>query len=322
MIRNQMAGVWEAFDVYASLAKRLESLDTAISAARSPLACGRWGWRFSPSNGMSHRRAGGPVGRADVQSRSPHRDDPALRLRSRGRTPDFRDAWNDREPEFAAMKPTAVVINVGRGPVIEEEALVSALSQAYQRRRPGCFRSRALPTGHPFYKLENVLLSPHCADHTPDWLESHAVLHRSARKISRREAALECSEEGTRLLRYRLDLDGGKNEIRQTGDPIRRCGHQPQKTSERGWARAAHSTKPSTLLRSAPSAMMLRTVRFGSTSAWVFRTVFACNVQLDVTDPSTNGFTGWCLEQRLKERRMGMTARVLHFASSTMPTIS
>ena len=29
-----------------------------------------------------------------------------------------------------------------------------------------------LPDGHPFYKLENVLLSPHCADHTPDWLDN------------------------------------------------------------------------------------------------------------------------------------------------------
>ena len=25
--------------------------------------------------------------------------------------------------------------------------------------------------GHPLYGLDNVLLSPHCADHTPDWLE-------------------------------------------------------------------------------------------------------------------------------------------------------
>ena len=28
-----------------------------------------------------------------------------------------------------------------------------------------------LPEGHPFYELENVLLSPHCADNTPDWLD-------------------------------------------------------------------------------------------------------------------------------------------------------
>ena len=33
------------------------------------------------------------------------------------------------------------------------------------------FDREPLPDGHAFYKLENVLLSPHCADHTPDWME-------------------------------------------------------------------------------------------------------------------------------------------------------
>ena len=33
------------------------------------------------------------------------------------------------------------------------------------------FDNEPLPDGHPFYRLENVLLSPHCADHTPDWTE-------------------------------------------------------------------------------------------------------------------------------------------------------
>jgi phosphoglycerate dehydrogenase-like enzyme len=77
------------------------------------------------------------------------------------------------EPEFAAMKPTAVVINVGRGPVIDEKSLIDVLSA---RRIRGAaldvFDEEPLPQGHPFYKLENVLLSPHCADHTPDWLEN------------------------------------------------------------------------------------------------------------------------------------------------------
>lgn len=70
------------------------------------------------------------------------------------------------------MKPDAVAINVGRGPVIEEAALVKALSE---KRIKGAaldvFDTEPLPKGHPFYKLENVLLSPHCADHTPDWLD-------------------------------------------------------------------------------------------------------------------------------------------------------
>jgi phosphoglycerate dehydrogenase-like enzyme len=33
------------------------------------------------------------------------------------------------------------------------------------------FDQEPLPEGHPFYRLDNVLLSPHCADHTPDWTE-------------------------------------------------------------------------------------------------------------------------------------------------------
>jgi phosphoglycerate dehydrogenase-like enzyme len=72
--------------------------------------------------------------------------------------------------EFAVMKPSAVVINVGRGPVIDETALVRTLSA---KRIKGAaldvFEQEPLAAGHPLYKLENVLLSPHCADHTADW---------------------------------------------------------------------------------------------------------------------------------------------------------
>ena len=74
------------------------------------------------------------------------------------------------DDEFAVMKPTAVVINVGRGPVIDEAALLRALT-AGQIKGAGLdgFEQEPLPVGHPLYKLENVLLSPHCADHTADW---------------------------------------------------------------------------------------------------------------------------------------------------------
>ena len=76
------------------------------------------------------------------------------------------------EPEFRAMKPTAVVINVGRGPVIKEEALVRALSSGRIKGAAlDVFDQEPLPRDHHFYKLDNVLLSPHCADHTPDWLD-------------------------------------------------------------------------------------------------------------------------------------------------------
>lgn len=77
------------------------------------------------------------------------------------------------EPEFAVMKTSAVVINVGRGPSVNEDAMIRALStNRIKGAALDVFDHEPLPTGHPFYKLENVLLSPHCADHTPDWLDS------------------------------------------------------------------------------------------------------------------------------------------------------
>jgi phosphoglycerate dehydrogenase-like enzyme len=74
--------------------------------------------------------------------------------------------------EFAAMKPEAVLVNVGRGPVVDETALIQALSRGLIKGAAlDVFDREPLPAGHAFYKLENVLLSPHSADHTPDWLE-------------------------------------------------------------------------------------------------------------------------------------------------------
>ena len=74
--------------------------------------------------------------------------------------------------EFAAMKPSAIILNVGRGPVIDEPAMLAAL-QSGQIRGAGLdvFTVEPLPAGHPFYSMENVLLSPHCSDNTQDWLE-------------------------------------------------------------------------------------------------------------------------------------------------------
>jgi phosphoglycerate dehydrogenase-like enzyme len=83
-------------------------------------------------------------------------------------TPESRGMIGDGE--LKAMKPTAVLINIGRGPVVEEAALVRALTE---RRIRGAaldvFDTEPLPSGHPIYSLDNVLLSPHSADHTPDW---------------------------------------------------------------------------------------------------------------------------------------------------------
>ena len=76
------------------------------------------------------------------------------------------------EAEFAAMKPEAVVVNLGRGPVIDEAAMVRALASGRIKGAAlDVFDNEPLAAGHPFWGMKNVLLSPHCADHTPDWTE-------------------------------------------------------------------------------------------------------------------------------------------------------
>ena len=78
------------------------------------------------------------------------------------------------DAQFAAMKRDAIVINVGRGPVIDEAALVRALQQ---ERIAGAaldvFEEEPLPSSSPLWDMENVLISPHCTDRTvdPDWLD-------------------------------------------------------------------------------------------------------------------------------------------------------
>jgi phosphoglycerate dehydrogenase-like enzyme len=84
-------------------------------------------------------------------------------------TPETRHMISDAA--FAAMKPTAVLINVGRGPVVDQAALVRAL-EGKRIRGAGLdvFEQEPIPPDDPIWSFENVLVSPHCADHTRDWL--------------------------------------------------------------------------------------------------------------------------------------------------------
>ena len=70
---------------------------------------------------------------------------------------------------IAAMKPGAVLINIGRGATVDEAALVEALrSQQIRGAALDVFETEPLPPGHPLWPLENVLISPHSADRTAD----------------------------------------------------------------------------------------------------------------------------------------------------------
>lgn len=75
------------------------------------------------------------------------------------------------ETELRMMKPEAVLLNLGRGPVVDEPALLHALRESWIRGAVlDVFDEEPLPPEHPFWALDNVLLSPHCSDNTASWL--------------------------------------------------------------------------------------------------------------------------------------------------------
>jgi D-3-phosphoglycerate dehydrogenase len=75
--------------------------------------------------------------------------------------------------EIEKMKPSAILINTARGAIVDESALLEALAAG---RIAGAgldvFDAEPLVNGHPFTRMENVVLTPHSAGVTPEALEA------------------------------------------------------------------------------------------------------------------------------------------------------
>jgi phosphoglycerate dehydrogenase-like enzyme len=71
------------------------------------------------------------------------------------------------EPELRAMKDTAVLVNIARGPVTVETDLVRALQEGWIAGAAlDVFDSEPLPEDSPFWDMENVIVSPHISGGT------------------------------------------------------------------------------------------------------------------------------------------------------------
>lgn len=76
---------------------------------------------------------------------------------------------------FDRMKTSAYLVNVARGELIDEDALVEALrEQKIHAAALDVFKDEPPPAGHPLTKLDNVLLSPHTAG-TPQEARSRII---------------------------------------------------------------------------------------------------------------------------------------------------
>ena len=73
---------------------------------------------------------------------------------------------------FASMAPDTVLVNVGRGPVVDTKALVSELrSNGIRGAALDVTDPEPLPSDHDLWNFENVLVTPHNAGHTPQYWE-------------------------------------------------------------------------------------------------------------------------------------------------------
>lgn len=81
------------------------------------------------------------------------------------------------EAEFKAMKPSAYLVNVARGPIVDEAALIRALREGWIGGAGlDVFEQEPLPADSPLWQLENALISPHVAGFTPRYDERAADL--------------------------------------------------------------------------------------------------------------------------------------------------
>ncbi|MCK5488576.1 MAG: D-2-hydroxyacid dehydrogenase [Gemmatimonadetes bacterium] len=142
------------------LGKRAKALGMQVLAVRS---------RASDGVPEGADESFGPEGLAEVLERSHYL---ALSLPETSSTTGLIGA-----PELARMRPDSVLLNLSRGGIVDEDALVAALgSERIRGAALDVFREEPLPTESPLWTLDNVLITPHAGAISPRFWERETDL--------------------------------------------------------------------------------------------------------------------------------------------------
>jgi phosphoglycerate dehydrogenase-like enzyme len=83
------------------------------------------------------------------------------------------------EEVISALKPGAFLLNLARGPVVDEKALIRALeSGSIAGAGLDVFDEEPLPPSHPFWKMKNVIVTPHVGGTSPLYVEQTLAIFK------------------------------------------------------------------------------------------------------------------------------------------------
>lgn len=167
-VRNQRDGRWARSDTYGELRGRTLAV---IGAGEIGTEIARIAQAFGMTT-LGVRRSGSPAPHIDDMT-TPDRLDEVLAnsdvvvnvLPHTEETVRLFDAGR-----FAAMKPTALFVNIGRGTAVDTDALVAALQGGVIAGAGlDVCEPEPLPEGHPLWAMDNVIITPHIGGATESY---------------------------------------------------------------------------------------------------------------------------------------------------------